>query len=454
MARASHDAGSGERRRFLLALAMVGVAGCGGTAAAPFGEPPKDTTAGPPVESDSIPVIGLASPGMASYDRIIPALMREYHIPGGAVAVVRDGKLVFAHGYGWADVEDGVAVQPDALFRVASLSKPITAVAVLLLDQEGRLDLGDRAFGYLADLEPPLGRTRDPLLGFITIEQILQHSGGWDRDRTFDPMFLPQRAADAVGAPAPASAETVIRYMLGQPLQFEPGSRYAYSNFGYAVLGRIIERVTGTSYGEWVQQNVLAAAGAHHMRLGRTRLADAAPGEVRYYAVPGQPLAYRTSQSVFPGEGAVPEPYGGFYVEAMDAHGGWVSSTVDYLRFLLSVDGRPEQPDLLSASTIQSMTARPSPVNATWKDTAYWYAMGWLVRPSNADANWWHNGSLPGTTTLVVRAWNGLAWAAFFNARTETAGGDAFAAALDAALWTASQEVTSWPTTDLFPDFP
>jgi len=73
--------------------------------------------------------------------------------------------------------------------------------------------------------------------------------------------------------------------------------------------------------------------------------------------------------------------------------------------------------------------------------------------PTTGNANWWHTGSLPGTTTLVVRAWNGLAWAAFFNARTEGPAGDAFVAALDNSMWTASRAVTSWPTADLFGEF-
>ena len=432
----------------VVVLFQLGLTGLIGLAACAGGEATTD-----PTVADSIPVTGPASQGMASYDQTITALMRQYHIPGGAVAVVRDGKLVFAHGYGWADVENAVETEPDALFRVASLSKPITAAAVLALDQQGKLDLDDQAFGYLSDLPPPTGATEDPLLRSITIEQLLQHSGGWDRDQSFDPMFRPQTAADAVGATAPASAETVIRYMRGQPLQFQPGSRYAYSNFGYDVLGRVVERVTGRPYADWVQQNILAPAGVLHMRQGHTHLTEAAPGEVRYYAIPGQGIDARMVRSVFPGEGRVPEPYGGFYLEAMDAHGAWVSSTIDYLRFLNAVDGRAQPPDLLDPTTLQTMTNRPSPANRTWEGTASWYAMGWLVRPSNGDANWWHGGSLPGTTTLVVRAWNGLAWAAFFNARTEGPAGDAFATALDNGMWTAAQAVTSWPTADLFGEF-
>src|SRR5690606_2114854 len=122
------------------------------------------------------------------------------------------------------------------------------------------------------------------------------------------------------------NADAIVRYMMGQPLDFDPGTSYAYSSFGYAVLGRIVERITGGSYEQYVKEAVLEPAGATRMRLGRSLLADRAPGEVRYY----DPA---TVNSVFPGGGAVPVSYGGFNIEAMDAHGGWIASAVDLLRF-------------------------------------------------------------------------------------------------------------------------
>ena len=385
---------------------------------------------------------GVRVAGMAAFDSIIPRLMAKYDIPGGAIAVVLGDRLVLARGYGQSDREAGVVAEPDALFRVASLSKPITAVAILKLVEEGRLDIGARAFDMLGHLQPPPGSTVDPRLAQITVGQLLQHSGGWDRDATFDPMFRSYAAAEAVGAPAPASAETVIRWMRGQPLQFNPGSRYAYSNLGYAVLGRIIEQVTGQSYEEYVRTSVLAPMGISRMRLGRTRLAERLDGEVRYYHD-------GSAESVFPGEGAAPWPYGGFHLEAMDAHGGWVASTVDLLRFVTAVDGRGA-PDLLRKATVDLMTARPA--SPLWTGSSYYYAMGWLVRPSGVDANWWHDGSLPGTQTLLVRTFNGLAWAALLNARGANPG--ALGAELDVAMWDAVNTVSQWPSHDLFERYP
>jgi CubicO group peptidase (beta-lactamase class C family) len=198
-----------------------------------------------------IPISGAAVSGMEPFDQSVRDLMRKYDIPGGAVAVVHDGKLFYARGFGYADVENKTPVQPDALFRLASVSKPITGVAIMKLVEEGKLKLDDRVAPFIAHLTPAEGATVDPRWEQITIRQLLNHTGGWDRDKPnggFDPMFLSAIAAAAVGAEAPASAETIIRYMKGMPLDFNPGTQHVYSNFGYAILGRVIEHVSGIPF--------------------------------------------------------------------------------------------------------------------------------------------------------------------------------------------------------------
>lgn len=406
-----------------------------------------DNAGGQVADPDAVrlPATGRDVPGLESYDRIIREIMARHGVPGGAIAVAKDGRLVLARGYGWSDVENEIAVEPDALFRIASISKPITAVAIMTLVENGRLSVADHPFEILADIAGPPGTSPDPRLADITIEQLLRHSGGWDRERSFDPMFRPGTAAASVGEPAPASAETVIRYMLGQPLDFDPGSRVAYSNFGYDVLGRVIERVTGRSYGSFVRDDILAPAGVTRMRLGRTRLAERADGEVLYY-VPGQSFGRPEVTSVFPGEGPVPAVYGGFYIEAMDAHGGWISSAIDLVRFALATDGRPSRPDILQPATLDAMTAPSAP----WAGSSYHIGYAWFVRPAGSDANWWHGGSLPGTSTILVRANTDVVWAAVFNARTDDG---VFASEIDSGMWLALREVTEWPAHDLFREY-
>lgn len=373
-----------------------------------------------------------------SFAKVVPPLMSKWDIPGGAVALARNGEIVMSEAYGLADKSASVPVTTSSLFRLASLSKPVTAAAVLKLHEAGSLDLEARVFDILTGIEPPSGATVDPRLAAVTVADLLRHSGGWDRDASFDPMFRSREIAAAFGAAPPADAAQIIRYMMGQPLDHDPGTIYAYSNYGYCLLGRIIERVTGEPYETYVQAAVLGPAGASGMRLGRSLAADRAPGEVVYYDYAGAPLA----PSVFNvGSSFVPWPYGGFAIEPMDSHGGWLASAADLLRVLLVVDGRSGTPDILQPATIGLMTARP-PL-AEYASSATYYGFGWMIRPVGSDANWWHTGSLPGASTIMVRAANGLAWVALFNSRPSSA--DAFFNELDSELWRAVNGVTEWP---------
>ncbi|HEY0781353.1 MAG TPA: serine hydrolase domain-containing protein [Thermoanaerobaculia bacterium] len=393
--------------------------------------------------SSDLPVSGQTVPELASYDRVVEGFLAKWGAPGAAVAVVKDGRLVLARGYGWADRDARQAVEPDSLFRIASLSKALTAATVLRFVEEGRLHLDDRPFDILSDLQPAPGATRNPDLRKITIRHLLEHAGGWDRDASFDPMFRSTEIARTLGVPGPADARAVVRYMLDKPLQFAPGTRYAYSNFGYCVLGRVLEKVAGRRYEEVVRKQVLRPAGADCMRLGHTLLAGRAPKEVRYYGYPGSGQA----PSVFPsGPRQVPWPYGGWFIEAMDAHGGWLASAVDLARFIDAIDGRQGHRQILRPESIRQMTARPAP--PLWVGSDTWYGFGWQVRPAGDDFNWWHMGSLDGTTTLMVRAGNGVTWVVLLNFRAKNS--DQLDGELDAAMWKAFDGVRSWPAHDLF----
>src|SRR5678815_4081309 len=140
---------------------------------------PSGTT--PPQQE--IPITGAAMPGMGSFEQSVSDVMQKYSIPGGAIAVVRDGKLIYARGFGYADVENKTPVEPDALFRIASVSKPITSAAVMTLVQDGKLKLDDHVAPLIYDLTPAPGATVDPRWDLITIRNLLDHTGGWDRDK-------------------------------------------------------------------------------------------------------------------------------------------------------------------------------------------------------------------------------------------------------------------------------
>ncbi len=382
---------------------------------------------------------------MSSYDQLANSLMTKYQIPGAAIAVVHDGKLVFARGYGHAETGSGQLVQPDSMFRIASLSKPVTSAAILLLVQRGKLSLDQRVFDILPHQDPLPGGTVDPRLSTITVRELLEHAGGWNRDTTFDPAFLPVVISAAAGTPSPASSATIIHYMMGKPLQFSPGTDYNYSNYGYILLGRVVETINGLPYETFVREQVLSPSGAACMRIGHSLQSQALPKEVKYYDYPGAPLF----NSIYGTGAKVPGPDGGICIESLDSAGGWVASPVDYLRFVLSIDGRTDHPDLLSASTIATMTARPSVPN--WASTPTYDALGWKVRPIGNDATWWHLGALSGTATEVVRGFNGVTTVVFFNSRPSDS--TTFENDLDSGISSAAASVTTWPATDQFSSF-
>ena len=404
------------------------------------------------------PAVGLGSASStAAYDKAITSLMKTYKVPGGAVAVIDNGKLVLARGYGLSDTGNTLIAHPDSLFRIASLSKQITSAVVLRLIQDGKLSLTDKPF-------PLLGFTPDPTkpetaaLANMTIKELLQHIGGWSRETGCtncstegDPMFESESIAGAQGIASPPDCDQIIRYMLSQPVYWTPGKVYDYSNFGYCVLGAVIEKVTGKTYASYAATSVLAPAGASGIVQGRTILP--ADREVVYYDYPGS----GSGQDVFAtGLNAYTNPYGNFYIEAMAAHGAWVASPVDLLRFQAALDGRRGTP-LLNATSISDMTSNPnvlwSEINAankltTYTPSGYWYGMGWEV---NSSGNWWHFGSLSGTVTEQVHASNGYGWAAFFNSRPSNS--DQFSTDLDNALWTAFNGTSAFVTTDLFDQY-
>ena len=388
---------------------------------------------------------GLNVEGLEVFDELIPALMEKWDVPGGTIALVKDGRLVLAKGYGLSDIEEKDPVLPDSLFRVASISKPITAVAILQLVEAGQLDLDDRAFDILDRFQAAEGDARDSRINDVTIRHLLQHSGGWDRDKSFDPMFEARWVERELGVSKPVSCEDVIRFMWGQPLDFDPGTQYAYSNFGYCLLGRIIEEVTQQTYEDYVKSSVLEPVSITRMAIGGTLLENRAEGEVRYYGYPGESLAY----SVLPGTpNRVPWPYGGFHLKMVDAHGGWTASPIDLVRFATSLDGsRP--PLILEPETVDMMTSPPDP--RLRPDLRYHYAMGWVVEPIGDSANWWHDGSLPGTVSILLRTSHGMVWAAIFNSRPED--WSEFASELHQLIWQGISAVAEWPSHDLFPLF-
>jgi len=346
-----------------------------------------------PTTAGELPITGAANPAARPYDELMLRLLKQYGIQGGAVAVSHNGKLVLTRGYGYAEVSTKQAVQPGALFRIASVSKPFTAVAIMKLVEDGRLRLEDHAFERLG-----LGYGPDARIREITVRHLLTHSAGWDRAVSFDPMFHFGKAA----------AQDIIREMLKRSLIFAPGRRYSYSNFGYCVLGRVTERVTGLSYEEYVREEVLTPMGIESMQIG-SRAGDT-PGEVHYYG--------GGAYSLLP--------------DVMDAHGGWIASAPDLVLFADAVQGRGGRTAFLKPETLAAMIARPEPPLGRGRQ---WYGLGWSVVSLDGGVNISHTGAMPGTASILVSSRQNYTWAALFNRMPDAL--PSFLVDLDRGLWAA-----------------
>ena len=327
--------------------------------------------------------------------------MQEYDAPGLSVAVGRFGALVYQEAFGFADRDRGETLHPNHLFRIASVSKPITSVTIFSLIEQGRLRLDDKVFGAGAVLGNDFGAPPySPNIDRITIEHLLTHTaGGWSNDFD-DPMFM---------NPQMNHAQLIEWTLRNRPLDNPPGDAFAYSNFGYCVLGRVIEKLTNAAYSSHIRDTVLSRCGISDMQIGGNTLAERRPEEVVYYS------QERDS------------PYD-LNLTRMDSFGGWIARPSDLVNLFMRVSGFAPPPNILRPETIQEMTT-PSEANPD-------YAKGWGV---NRAHTWWHTGNLPGTSTIAVRTRSGFCWAAFANTKREGSIAD-----LDRLVWDMVGHVEAW----------
>ena len=376
-------------------------------------------------------------------------LLTKYSIPGAALAISRNGILVYARGFGMADTASSRPVQPDSLFRLASVSKTFTAIAIMKLVEEGKIQLNQSAFSLMPDLTPLPGETLNPQLSAVTVEDLLNMTGGWDRSIVPDPIDNTPAVSAATGLPLPISCPQVIQYQLGRPLQHAPGTTYAYSNFGYCVLGQIISEVSGMSYEDFVRQVVLTPLGIQRAKQADPFVSDVVNNEVTYYNYAGAPL---TQSAYASGGPLVPAQYGNHDFLATEASGGWVSTPIELLRFVNGIDGTKGGP-LLQPATIQLLeTEAPA-----FGGTPGFYALGFDMHTTTSGGfNWFKDGALPGTAAYLYRGANKTDFAVVFNSAPAGAGEDSsdpFETDYVSQIETAITQAT-FPTTDQFPSYP
>ena len=371
--------------------------------------------------------------GTGNIDEDVAAFIKRWKIQGASLAVTRDEKLVYAKGFGIANKETGEEVKPGHLFRIASVSKLITAVAVMKLYEEGKLELDGPVFGEKGILTDSLfryyvdGRVED-----ITVRHLLNHTAGWSR-YAGDPIFNPLYIARKMNVPAPATFDQILQFTLSRKLNYDPGSRYSYSNMGYAILGKIVELASGMPYQDYVVMNLLKPLGIHDMHIGKSYYHEKYPNEVRYHSNAG----VTTTRSMDGSGEQVPIFYGGNNIELLGPAGGWVASAPELARFMTAIDGFEGQPDILSPETIAAMSD---------PDTAGKGLFGW--RGSDSHGTWWRTGYLTGSSALIVRQSDGINWVIMTN--TSTYKQSRIHRYVSSMMFRSIYKVEEWPHIDLF----
>lgn len=364
-------------------------------------------------------------------DHIFNRFIKKWEIAGASLAIAYEGKLIFTRGYGFADRENQVPAEPYHLFRVASVSKLVTAAAVMKLVEEGRLHLEDKVFGPEGVLnDTAFMHARDPRVYSIRVINLLEHSGGWT-PRYGDQMFMPLYIAQQMKSDYPPDLNTIICFALTKRLHFTPGNYSSYSNLGYSILGEVISKVSGMPYEEYVQSNILEPLTIVWSRIGMNTSDKRFHDEVKYYEPAGSdkvPACDGSGSLVYRSDG-------GNDIHTLGAAGGWIFSSVDLLKFVLSIDGEPSKPDLLSTQSIMLMTGNESP------DSLF----GWR----NADklGNIWRTGFFAGSTAMIMKQSDGFTWVVLLNS-SAWKGAD-FSIEIMRTMRQVFSQVKQWPEKDL-----
>ncbi len=367
-------------------------------------------------------------------DNALLRFMRSESLLGGAsVAVSYRGRLVYAKGLGYSDLADSIEMQPYNIMRVASVSKLITAVAVMKLYEAGWLDLDQKVFGREGILNDSIYLNyKDRRFEEVTVYQLLNHSGGWTA-RWGDPMFMPNSIAMQTNKSLPISMQDILLFMQEKRVHFSPGSGSVYSNFGYGLLGLVIEKVAGTSYEEFVKSQVLEPLGIFDMQIGHSHLEDRLPREVLYYELDTTELV----PDFATGKPISRRAYGATDIHTLGAAGGWVASASDLLKLVLTIDGLQSIPDQLTTATVDTMTHHAEAFDP----------IGWRTTAGDC---WYRTGTLAATSAIIGRLDNEVCYVVLLNCSNYR--GPNLASMLKLCMNRAIERIDTWPEVDLLAD--
>ncbi|HUR21947.1 MAG TPA: serine hydrolase domain-containing protein, partial [Vicinamibacterales bacterium] len=311
-------------------------------------------------------------------DKVFAAFAQSARVPGIAYGVLIDGQLIHTGSVGVRELATRSPITPDTVFRIASMTKSFTALCILKLRDEGKLSLDDPAERYVPELANLKYPTADSPR--LTIRHLLSHSEGFPEDNPWGDQQL-----------AVSDAEFTAMLKGGIPFSNAPGVAYEYSNYGFAILGRVVARVSGQPYATYVKSNILQPLG-----LNSTTLEPASVPKDRLA------LGYRWEDNTWKEEPQLPDG-------AFGSMGGMLTSTKDlgrYVGFLMSAWPPRDDPDPgpVRRSSLREMqqTARPRPATVVngangVQLSALSYGYGLRIRQScDYRQIVAHSGGLPG----------------------------------------------------------
>lgn len=284
------------------------------------------------LSADEIPQAGEASKGLEAVDAAIRAFMADKGIGAATFAVSKGGKVLHDRAFGWADADLKQPLQPGVKMRIASMTKPVVSAAIHTLITDGKLKADDLIFPLLNLSQYKEAKGCDERWQKITIQHLLDHKGGWDRDVSGDFTFSDDIADTMKVKVDELTPEHVVRFGLLQKFDFEPGERDAYCNYGYILLVRAIEKASGQNFTDYLHATVCKEAKAPSFSLSTADARDRQAGEVWYLYHPEYPRK------------EVPLP---FRTEARDGAGALACTAADYCRFLEAywITGTPRTPE-------------------------------------------------------------------------------------------------------------
>ena len=375
------------------------------------------------------------------FDASIERFMRYWGIKGGSFALMRNDSLIYAKGYGYANIEDSTKCEVKHIFRIASVSKLITAVAVMRLCESGRLTPESQVFGETGILNDTLFlNCRDKKITKITVEHLLRHLGGFANPHG-DAAFNRDLVAKWMDKELPLSLDDMVEYATRIRLRARPGDWFDYSNLGYIVLSKVIEKVSGMPYHKYVKDSVLAPIGCYDIHLAENFCCGFRDNEVSYYEVKeAEPVP------AFDGcDTLVMKSLGGNDVHGLYGAGGWVASPVELAKFVSAINEHPGREAFLSKESIDFMT----PLSKEKRPA------GWS---SITSREWHRTGSMSGTSAMVKvykiknkntpDGYDHYCW--IFISNSSSWNGPQLSRQMNRSITRAMERVKEWPKVDLF----